>query len=145
MIKKKIFLNSSDREVWYETLNLGIPIFLWLQSLHIWKIQQDVCLIFRGHIQRKRKQNKLASCLWSISDRTNASTEKIYTSFESPDTQLLSPKEKGVTYPWGAPRSHPSNLLYLLFLRSWRPCEVDEVKKQCFISNLPISFEYKCH
>ena len=34
-------------------------------------------------------KNKPASCLWSISDRTNASTGKIYTSYESPDTPLL--------------------------------------------------------
>ena len=34
-------------------------------------------------------KNKPASCLWSISDRTNASTEKIYTSYEILDTQLL--------------------------------------------------------
>jgi hypothetical protein len=24
------------------------------------------------------------------------------------------------------------------FLRSWRPCEVDEIKNECFISNLHI-------
>jgi hypothetical protein len=41
----------------------------------------------------------------------------------------LESRDKGVAYPWG-PHAHiPSKLLYLFFLRSWRPCEVDEVKK----------------
>ena len=34
-------------------------------------------------------KNNVASCLWSISDRTNTSTEKVYTLYESPNTQLL--------------------------------------------------------
>ena len=55
----------------------------------------------------------------------------------------MSPRDKGVAYPWG-PHAHiPSKNLYLFFLRSWRPCEVEEVKKQCFISNLPISGSQK--
>ena len=86
MIKKKIFLKSSDREIWYKTFNLGIHIVRWSQSLHIWKIQRVVFLIFHGHIQMKEN---VASCLWSISDKTNAITEKICTSYESPNTQLL--------------------------------------------------------
>ena len=55
MIKKKIFLNSWDREIWYKTFNLGIHIFSWSQYLHIWKIQRVICLIFYGHIQMKVK------------------------------------------------------------------------------------------
>ena len=55
MIKKKIFLKSLDREIWYKTFNLGIHIVLWSQSLHIWKIQWVVLLIFRSHIQMKVK------------------------------------------------------------------------------------------
>ena len=51
MIKKKIFLKSSDREIWYKTFNLGIHIVLWSQSLHIWKIQRVVLLIFGCKIQ----------------------------------------------------------------------------------------------
>ena len=55
MIKNKIFLNSWDREIWYKTFNIGIPIFLWSQYLYIWKIQWVVCLISCGHIQMKVK------------------------------------------------------------------------------------------
>ena len=55
MIKKKIFLNSWDREIWYKTFKLGIHIFSWSQYLHIWKIQRVICLIFYGHIQMKVK------------------------------------------------------------------------------------------
>ena len=58
MIKKKIFLKSSDREIWYKSFNLGIHIFLWLQSLHIWKIQRVVFLIFADIFKWKWKQKQ---------------------------------------------------------------------------------------
>ena len=58
MIKKKIFLKSSDREIWYKSFNLGIHIFLWLQSLHIWKIQRVVFLIFVDIFKWKWKQKQ---------------------------------------------------------------------------------------
>ena len=55
MIKKKIFLKSSHRDIWYKTFNLGIPIFSWSQSLNICKIQIVVFLIFCSQIQMKGK------------------------------------------------------------------------------------------
>ena len=78
----------------------------------------------------RENKNNIASCLWSISDRINASTEKnIYFIWKHQYSATLSPRDKGVACPWG-PHTHiPSKFLYLFFLRSWRPCEVDEVKK----------------
>ena len=55
IIKTKIFLKSSDREIWYKTFNLVIHVVLWSQSLHIWKIQWVVLLIFCSHIHMKVK------------------------------------------------------------------------------------------
>ena len=43
----------------------------------------------RPYSNESENKNKQASCLWSISDRTNPSTQKIYTPYEIPDTQLL--------------------------------------------------------
>ena len=34
-------------------------------------------------------------------------------------------------------------MLYIFFPRPWRPSEVDEIKIECFISNLPISGSQK--
>ena len=93
-----------------------MPIFSWSQSLHIWKIQRVVFLIFHGHIQMKEN---VASCLWSISDRTNASTEKIYTSYQSPNTQLL--------WAWGTRVWHthacatPTSLKICCIFSFWGP------------------------
>ena len=38
-IKGKLYLKFWAREIWYKTFNLDIFIFLWWQSLDIWKIQ----------------------------------------------------------------------------------------------------------
>ena len=43
----------------------------------------------RPYSNESENKNKPASCIWSIFDRTNPSTEKIYTPYEIPDTQLL--------------------------------------------------------
>jgi hypothetical protein len=51
---------------------------------------------------------------------------------------FLEPEEQGHGIIMGVPRPHPVTFLYLFFLRSWRPSEVDETKTECFISNLPI-------
>ena len=44
---------------------------------------------WQPYSNESENKNNVASCLWSISDRTNASTEKTYTSYKSPNTQLL--------------------------------------------------------
>ena len=49
------------------------------------------------------------------------------------------PQEQGRVNIIGAPRPPPIKNIYLLFLRPWRPSEVDEIKTECFLSNLPIS------
>ena len=43
----------------------------------------------RPYSNESENKNNVASCLWSISDRTNASTEKKCISYECPNTQLL--------------------------------------------------------
>ena len=48
-------------------------------------------------------KNNVASSLWSISDRTNVSKEKIYTSYESPNTQLLWARGTRVWHTHGSP------------------------------------------
>ena len=58
MIKKKIFLKSWDREIWYKTFILGITTFSWSQSLNIWKIQRVVFLIFADIFKWKWKQKQ---------------------------------------------------------------------------------------
>ena len=56
---------------------------------------------------------------------------------------FLEPEEQGHGIIMEVPRPHPVTFLYLFFLRSWRPSEVDETKTECFISNLPISGSQK--
>ena len=115
MIKKKIFLKSSDREIWYKSFNLGIHIFLWLQSLHIWKIQRVVFLIFVDIFKWKWKQKQCS--LLPISDRTNVSTEKIYTSYESLNTQLLWARETRAWHTHGGPT--PTSLQKIYIFSFW--------------------------
>ena len=50
---------------------------------------------------------------------------------------------QGRGIPMEATRPHPFKFFISFFLRLWRPYEVDEVKKYCFISNLPISGSQK--
>ena len=72
----------------------------------------DHARIWRNKIlisNESENKNNVASCLWSISDRTNASTEKIYASYESPNTQLLWAWGTRAWHTHGFPRSHPLN------------------------------------
>ena len=62
-------------------------------------------------------KNNVASCLWSISDRTNASTEKIYTSYESPNTQLLWAQGTRVWHTHGGPT--PTSLQKFYIFSFW--------------------------
>jgi hypothetical protein len=63
-IKRKLFLEFWDREIWYKTFNLYIFIFLWSQSLNVWKIQWFFHLTFAAI---KTKTNFLASTLQPFS------------------------------------------------------------------------------
>ena len=45
-VKRQWLLGSWDRKTLYETFYLGIFMFSWSISLHIWKIQQVFCLVF---------------------------------------------------------------------------------------------------
>ena len=58
MIKKKIFLKSWDREIWYKTFNLGITIYSWSQSLHIWKSSELSFWFFTAIFKWKWKQKQ---------------------------------------------------------------------------------------
>ena len=62
-------------------------------------------------------KNKPASCLWSISDRTNASTEEMYTSYEIPDTQLLWAWGKRAWHIHGGPT--PTSLQIFCIFSFW--------------------------
>jgi hypothetical protein len=50
----------------------------------------------------------------------------------------MSRKEKGMALSWGATPTSLKILDTFFFLRSWRPSEVDEIKNEFLISNLPI-------
>ena len=62
-------------------------------------------------------KNNVASCLWSISDRTNVSTEKIYTSYESLNTQLLWARETRAWHTHGGPT--PTSLQKIYIFSFW--------------------------
>ena len=67
LIKRKIFLESWDGEIWYKTLNLGIFIISWSQFLHTWKDQQVFCLIFtaiKGKTNWHRRKLQPFSRFW---------------------------------------------------------------------------------
>jgi len=58
---------------------------------------------WQPYSNESENKNNVASCLWSISDRTNASTEKTYTSYKSPNTQLLWAQGTRVWHTHGGP------------------------------------------
>ena len=104
-IKKKIFLNFWVREIWYKTFNLGTPVFLWSQSLHIWKIQRVVW--FLAVIFKWKWKQKWTDLLWSISDRTHASTVKYEPHMKALILSYFEPEGQGLGILMTAPRPHP--------------------------------------
>ena len=68
LIKSQWFLGSW---IWYKTFNFGILMFLWSQSLHIWKIQWVFCLIFWDYIKNNKQNRKAveAKLVWWNQDR----------------------------------------------------------------------------
>ena len=71
----------------------------------------------RPYSNESENKNNVASCLWSISDRTNASTEKIYTSYESPNTQLLWARGTRAWHTHGGPT--PTSLQNFYIFSFW--------------------------
>ena len=71
----------------------------------------------RPYSNESENKNNVASCLWSISDRTNASTEKIYTSYESPNTQLLRARGTRAWHTHGGPT--PTSLQNICIFSFW--------------------------
>jgi hypothetical protein len=56
---------------------------------------------------------------------------------------FFEPEQQGRGIIMGAPPPPPVKVVYIFFPRPWRPSEVDEMKIECFISNLPISGSQK--
>ena len=104
MIKKKVFLKSSDREIWYKTFNLGIHIVLWSQSLHIWKIQWVVLLIFGSHIQMKVKTK--TNAFDQFLTEPMLVQKKFIPHMKALILSYFEPKGQGCGIPMGAPRPH---------------------------------------
>ena len=71
----------------------------------------------RIYSNESENKNNVASCLWSISDRTNVSTEKIYTSYESLNTQLLWARETRAWHTHGGPT--PTSLQKIYIFSFW--------------------------
>ena len=98
----------------------------------------------RPYSNESENKNKPASCIWSIFDRTNPSTEKIYTPYEIPDTQLL--------WAWGTRAWHihggptPTSLQIFYIFSFWGHgghVRLMKWKNNVFLSNLPISGSQK--
>ena len=87
------------------------------KSLHICESSKLCFCFFRPYSNESENKNNVASCLWSISDRTNASTEKIYTSYESPNTQLLWAQGTRVWHTHGGPT--PTSLQKFYIFSFW--------------------------
>jgi hypothetical protein len=111
-----MFLEFWDREIWYKTFNLYVFIFLWLQSLDIWKIQWVFHLIFAAI---KTKTNWLASTLQPFSrfwKNQYWHRNKINLIWKHEYSAFMSRRYKGVALSWRGP--HPPPLKFLIIFLS---------------------------
>ena len=123
--------------------NLPTFMFLWSQYLHIWQIHWVFFLIFDGILTKTSQSSLYSPAFFKILKEPTLVKKPTILHMKALIFSCLDPEEWGRGIIIKAPRLPPVKKLYLFSLRSWRPSEVDEIKNECFISNLPISGSQK--